>query len=220
MDIACSTCHNRSDINNSFFIPGVSHQPGAADVDGAFFNPNFNDIRSDSLDIPTLRGLRLTGPYGRDGRFASLREFTRNVIVNEFGGDEPTPFMLDALVAYQLEFDWQPNSQLNPDGTLNNNASNAALRGEVLFNTPYKGMGNRACSTCHIPSANFIDRLPHDIGTGTRSSEFARDSSTALKGNVTSSPASHVVIVSSSSTCEKPQLRNGPSKLSSHGCVT
>lgn len=176
LNISCSTCHNRSDINNSFFIPGVSHQPGAADVDGAFFNPNFNDIRSDSLDIPTLRGIRFTGPYGRDGRFASLREFTRNVIVSEFGGEEPTPFMLDALVAYQLEFDWQPNSQLNPDGTLNNNASNAALRGEVLFNTPYEGMGNRACSTCHIPSANFIDRLPHDIGTGTRSSEFARDS--------------------------------------------
>ena len=176
LGVACSTCHNRGDINNSFFIPGVSHQPGAADVDGAFFNPNFNDIRSDSLDIPSLRGARFTGPYGRDGRFASLREFTRNVIVNEFGGDEPTPFMLDALVAYQLEFDWQPNSLLNPDGTLNRNASEAALRGEVIFNTEYEGMGGRACSTCHIPSANFLDRLPHDIGSGNRSSEFARDS--------------------------------------------
>lgn len=175
LGITCSTCHNRSDINQSFFIPGVSHQPGAADVDGAFFNPNFNDIRSDSLDIPTLRGLRFTAPYGRDGRFASLRDFTRNVIVNEFGGEEPTPFMLDALVAYQLEFDWQPNSQLNPDGTLNRNASAAARRGEVLFNTSYEGMGNRSCSTCHIPSANFIDRLPHDIGSGERASEFARD---------------------------------------------
>ena len=176
LGITCSTCHNRSDINNSFFIPGVSHQPGAADVDGAFFNPNFNDIRSDSLDIPTLRGIRFTGPYGRDGRFGSLREFTRNVIVNEFGGEEPTPFMLDALVAYQLEFDWQPNSLLNPDGTLNESASASALRGEELFNTPFAGMGDRACSTCHIPSANFLDRLPHDIGTGNRSSQFARDS--------------------------------------------
>ncbi len=60
--IACSTCHNRSDINQRFFIPGASHQPGAVDVDGAFFNPMFNDRRADPIDIPSLRGLRFTGP--------------------------------------------------------------------------------------------------------------------------------------------------------------
>lgn len=176
MGITCSMCHNRSDINQDFFIPGVSHQRGAADVDGGFFNPIFNDQRSDSLDIPSLRGIRFTGPYGRDGRFGSLRDFTRNVIVNEFAGKEPTPFMLDALVAYMLEFDWQPNSLLNKDGTLNENAPEAALRGEILFNTSFDGMGRRSCSTCHIASANFIDRLSHDIGSGNPASEFARDS--------------------------------------------
>jgi len=175
LGVTCSTCHNRSDINASFFIPGVSHQPGAADVDGAFFNPFFNDQRSDSLDIPSLRGLRFTAPYGRDGRFESLREFARNVIVNEFGGPEPTPFMLDALVAYLLEFDWQPNSLLNKDGTLTQTASEAAQRGELLFNTPYENMGNRACSTCHIPSANFVDRQRHDIGSAEPSEPFALD---------------------------------------------
>ena len=91
LSVTCSTCHNRSDINRSLFIPGISHQAGAVDVDGEFFNPRFNDRRNDSIDIPSLRGLRFTGPYGRDGRFASLREFTRNVIVNEFAGGEPTP---------------------------------------------------------------------------------------------------------------------------------
>ena len=91
LGVACSTCHNRSDINQRFFIPGVSHQPGAADVDGAFFNPMFNDRRTDPIDIPSLRGLRFTGPYGRDGRFASLRDFTRNVIVNEFAGESRRP---------------------------------------------------------------------------------------------------------------------------------
>ncbi|MEL7113156.1 MAG: cytochrome C, partial [Pseudomonadota bacterium] len=45
LGIACSTCHNRSDINQRLFIPGASHQPGAVDVDGAFFNPIFNDRR-------------------------------------------------------------------------------------------------------------------------------------------------------------------------------
>ena len=166
--ITCSTCHNRSDINKEFFIPGVSHQPGAADVDGSFFNAAFNDRRDDGIDMPSLRGIRLTGPYGRDGRFASLRDFTRNVIVNEFAGPEPTPFMLDALVAYILEFDFLPNSKLTDDGGLSESASDAARRGEAIFKRPYPEMDGKACASCHIPSANFIDRRAHNIGsTGT-----------------------------------------------------
>ncbi|MFQ5743480.1 MAG: cytochrome c peroxidase, partial [Acidobacteriota bacterium] len=176
LGLACSSCHNRSDINRRFFIPGISHQPGAVDVDGEFFNPRFNDHRADPLDIPSLRGIRFTAPYGRDGRFGSLREFSRNVIVNEFAGDEPTPLMLDALVTYMLEFDWLPSPYLNPDGTLNTKAPPAARRGQELFTRKFEVMGNRACSTCHLPSANFIDGLRHDIGSGEPASEGARDS--------------------------------------------
>ncbi|MFQ5961147.1 MAG: cytochrome c peroxidase [Candidatus Methylomirabilales bacterium] len=176
LGLTCSRCHPRSDINPAFVIPGVSPKPGAVDVDGHFFNPRFNDMRDDPLDIPTLRGIRFTAPYGRDGRFASLRDFVRNVIVNEFNGPEPTPLMLDALVTYMLEFDWLPSPYLNPDGTLNAKASQAAKRGEVLFKTKFKGMGGRACATCHVPSANFLDGLRHDIGSGDPASPNARDS--------------------------------------------
>ena len=165
LGVACSTCHNRSDINQSFFIPGISHQRGAIDVRGSYFNPLFSDRRGNSLDIPSLRGLRFTGPYGRDGRFASLRDFTRNVIVSEFGGAEPTPFMLDALVAYMLEFDFLPNSKLDRQGRLTNKASAAAKRGEILFAKPFNQMGGKSCATCHVPSANFLDRKAHNIGS-------------------------------------------------------
>jgi mono/diheme cytochrome c family protein len=176
LGLTCSRCHPRSDINPAFVIPGISPKPGAVDVDGHFFNPRFNDMRDDPLDIPTLRGIRFTAPYGRDGRFASLRDFGRNVIVNEFNGQEPTPLMLDALVTYMLEFDWLPSPTLNPDGTLNDKASQAAQRGQVLFNAPYQGMGGRSCATCHVPSANFLDGLRHDIGSGDPASPNARDS--------------------------------------------
>ena len=133
LGLACTTCHNGSDTNRSFYIPGISHQRGAIDVRGSFFNALFNDHRHNSVDIPSLRGLRFTGPYGRDGRFASLRDFIRNVIVGEFGGPEPSPFMLDALVAYMLEFDFLPNSKLNAQGQLTAKASAAATarRGAV-----------------------------------------------------------------------------------------
>ena len=165
LGITCSTCHNRSDINQRLFIPGASHQPGAIDVDGAFFNPIFNDRRDDPVDTPSLRGLRFTGPYGRDGRFASLRDFTRNVIVNEFGGVEPTPFMMDALVAYMLEFDFLPNSMLALNGSLTNAASEKARRGEAIFNRPFAGFGDRSCASCHVPDGNFLDRQTYDIGS-------------------------------------------------------
>jgi cytochrome c peroxidase len=175
LGIACSTCHNRSDINQAFFIPGISHQKGAIDVRGSHFNPLFNDRRRNSLDIPSLRGLRFTGPYGRDGRFGSLRDFVRNVIVSEFAGPEPTPFMLDALVAYMLEFDFLPNSKLDGQGRLTDKASAAARRGEKLFRKPFAQMDGKSCASCHVPSANFLDRRSHDIGSGKAGYEDARD---------------------------------------------
>jgi cytochrome c peroxidase len=165
LGVACSTCHNKGDINQRFFIPGVSHQPGAANVSGGFFNPHFNDHKQGSLDIPSLRGIRFTAPFGRDGRFTSLREFTRNVIVNEFGSEEPTPYMLDAMVAYLFEFDFLENSKIDKMGRPTDKAGEAIKRGEVLFNTPFASMGNMACASCHIPSANFVDGRRHNIGS-------------------------------------------------------
>ncbi|MGI9409264.1 MAG: cytochrome c peroxidase, partial [Hyphomicrobiaceae bacterium] len=175
LGLACATCHNGSDTNRSFYIPGISHQRGAIDVRGSFFNALFNDHRHNSVDIPSLRGLRFTGPYGRDGRFASLRDFIRNVIVGEFGGSEPSPFMLDALVAYMLEFDFLPNSKLNAQGQLTAKASAAARRGEALFRKPFEQMGGRSCATCHVPSASFLDRKSHNIGSALPGYGGARD---------------------------------------------
>lgn len=194
LGVACSSCHNRSDVNRDLFIPGASHVPGGVDVDGAFFNPIFNDRRDDPLDIPSMRGIRFTGPYGRDGRFASLREFTRNVIVNEFAGDEPTPFMLDALVAYMTEFDFLPNSYLTTGNQLSVSAPEAAQRGEEIFKRPFAGLDGMSCALCHQPSSNFLDRRSHDIGSaptaydGSRSGAF--DTPTLL-GTVYTAPYFH-----------------------------
>jgi cytochrome c peroxidase len=165
LGFACSTCHNRSDVNRDFFIPGLSHRAGGMDVDGAFFNPLFNDRTDDHLDTPSLRGIRFTGPYGRDGREASLRRFTRNVIVTEFAGKEPSPFQLDALVAYMRAFDFLPNPQIDRTGVLTDIASESAMRGEVLFNTPFDGLNGLACASCHTPDRNFRDGQTYDIGT-------------------------------------------------------
>ena len=111
----------------------------------------FNDRRRHSLDIPSLRGLRFTGPYGRDGRFGSLRDFTRNVIASEFAGPESTPFVPDALVAYLLEFDFLPNSKLDGQGRLTGKASPATIRGETLFRKPSPQLDGKFCAFLSYP---------------------------------------------------------------------
>ncbi|MBI1495434.1 cytochrome c peroxidase [Halocynthiibacter styelae] len=165
LGMACSTCHNRSDVNRDFFIPGLSSHAGGMDVDGSFFNSMFNDRTDDHLDTPSMRGIRFTAPYGRDGRESSLRRFTRNVIVTEFAGKEPTPFQLDALIAYMRQFDFLPNPKIDDAGRLTDLASEAAKRGEALFNTPFEGLNGRACATCHTPDRNFRDGMTYDIGS-------------------------------------------------------
>ncbi len=175
LGLACSSCHNRGDINRALFVPGLSRRKGGIDVDNGFFNPRGSDGRLDPLDIPSLRGIRFTAPYGRDGRIASLREFTRNVIVGEFGGPEPTPLMLDALAAYMNAFDFLPAPLLARDGSLNRRAGQEARRGEAIFNRPFAGMAGRSCATCHVPDGNFVDGRRHDIGSVAPSSPQARD---------------------------------------------
>jgi len=175
MAISCNTCHNKSITNPLFFIPGLSSRNGGLDVSSSFFAPHANNGIFDPLDIPDLRGIRFTAPYGRNGRFASLREFTRNVIVNEFNGPEPEPLLLDGMIAYMLEFDFLPNPLLEPDGSLSDAAPAAAKRGEELFLRPLAAMGGRSCATCHIPSDHFLDRRRHDIGSVAGASDDSRD---------------------------------------------
>ena len=175
LGLSCNTCHNKGVTNPQFFIPGISSVPGTVDVSNSFFSPHANNGLFDPLDIPDLRGIRFTAPYGRNGRFASLRDFTRNVIVNEFSGPEPDPDVVDGLVAYMLEINFLPNPYLDPNGALSEKASEAAHRGEKLFHKKFPGMQNLSCATCHVPETHFLDGRRHDIGTVPPAEAYGRD---------------------------------------------
>ncbi|MCH9649051.1 MAG: cytochrome C [Deltaproteobacteria bacterium] len=175
LGLSCNSCHNKSITNPKFFLPGLSSREGGLDVSNSFFAPHANNGHFDPVDIPDLRGLRFTAPYGRNGRFESLREFTRNVIVNEFNGAEPDPVLLDGLVAYMMEFDFLPNPALRPDGRLHTGASESTRRGEEIFYRPFEQMADRSCATCHVPSDHFLDRKRHDIGSVVGAAESSRD---------------------------------------------
>lgn len=99
-ELACESCHSGGHVNAGFFVPALSSRPGTVDVTHALFNPWREDHLANPIDIPSLRGAGERATFGREARIVSLREFIRRVVVEEFAGDEPQPWLLDALVAY------------------------------------------------------------------------------------------------------------------------
>jgi cytochrome c peroxidase len=164
--ISCGTCHVNGSGNARLYIPGLSTRPGTFDTTGDLFNPPADNGVLDAVTPPSLRGARVLGPYGHDGRFASLRDFVRNVIVSEFAGPEPSPAILDALVTYIDEIDFLPNPRLAAGGVLAPGASAAEQRGAALFRKPFPHQPALSCAACHVPSAAFVDHRQHDIGSG------------------------------------------------------
>lgn len=99
--LSCQACHANGFATTAFFIPGLSSKAGTIDVSHAFWNLRGEDGIDNPLEIPSLRGVKTKDRFGQDRRTASLRDFTRRVIVTEFSGAEPDALLLDALIAYQ-----------------------------------------------------------------------------------------------------------------------
>jgi cytochrome c peroxidase len=164
--ISCETCHVNGAGNARFFVPKMSTRPGNFDTTGPLFNPKADNAVLDPVRIPSLRGARYLAPYGADGRMASLRDFVHNVIVNEFAGPEPSPAILDAIVAYIHDIDFLPNPSVGPGGRLVGKINESERRGEALFSRPFPHDSGMSCAGCHIPSAAFVDHRQHDVGSG------------------------------------------------------
>ena len=164
--MSCGTCHVNGTGNPRLYIPGMSTRPGNFDTTGPLFNPKAHNGVLDPVRIPSLRGARFLAPYGNDGRIASLRDFVRNVVVNEFSGPEPSPTILDALVAYIEDIDFLDNPSLDSSGKLTEQSNAAERRGEAIFNRPFPHDATMSCATCHIPSSAFVDHKQHDVGSG------------------------------------------------------
>jgi cytochrome c peroxidase len=164
--MSCATCHQQGSNNAKLFIPGMSKRPGTFDVTNDLFNAKGDNGVFDPVTPPSLRGAKYLAPYAHDGRFPTLREFIRNAIVNEFAGPEPSAQVVDALETYIKEIAFLPNPKLGVGGLLTKEASDAARRGERLFNKPFPRDAAMSCAGCHRPDGAFVDHALHDVGTG------------------------------------------------------
>jgi cytochrome c peroxidase len=164
LGISCQSCHPNGAANPAFFLEGVSDRRGRVDLSTDFFRAGAGDAIANPVDIPSLRGGRFTGPYGHDGRIASLSEFVQAVVTGEFGGEPLPPRKLGALVRYVQDLDFLPNANLDERSHLTRRASDAARRGEAIFVRPTPAFGGGSCATCHDPSTFFRDGRVHRLG--------------------------------------------------------
>jgi len=162
--LSCQACHINGTVNPNLLIDGLSARPGGLDVTSSLFNAAANDGVFNHRDVPSLRGIRATAPYGRAGRFPTLQAFTQHVIVDEFGGTQPSARLLDALVAYQNRLQFGPNTRVAQGGELL--SEGASKRGEALFKRPFANRSELSCAACHRPERSFVDGKQHDVGTG------------------------------------------------------
>ncbi|MEH6402260.1 MAG: hypothetical protein V7750_02730 [Sneathiella sp.] len=103
--LSCNSCHPNGHVNTSFYISGLSSDPGTIDLTNDFWNAGQEDTIFNPIPIPSLRGVSKTAPYGRVLNLPSLAAFTSHVMIDEFGATPPKKTVLDALIDYmnQLE---------------------------------------------------------------------------------------------------------------------
>lgn len=124
--LSCASCHANGRGNPHFRFPGVSGEPGTADVTASLFSSHRGDGVFNPRPIPDLA--RDAPKVSRDPADPALRQFIRGLIVEEFDGLEPPPAALDGLTAYvrALRNDACP-AQLSEPRTLEGELGETAL---------------------------------------------------------------------------------------------
>lgn len=95
--LSCASCHVNGRDNPHFLLPSLSGAAGTADVTSSFFSAARGNALHDPVRIPDLAR---PGKISRAETDKALEQFIRNLIVEEFSGNEPTPAALSAVANY------------------------------------------------------------------------------------------------------------------------
>lgn len=98
MGLSCSSCHLNGRGNPDFFVFGVSDKPGRADVTSSLFSKVRGNGTFDPVVIPDI-AMR-DGRQIKDRSGAEFRAKVHGLVVEEFQGLEPPPYVFDAVIAY------------------------------------------------------------------------------------------------------------------------
>lgn len=98
--LSCASCHRNGRGNPDFVFPGLSAEPGTADVTASLMSSHRGDGRFNPKPIPDLAGPRSALKVSQDPADGKLEAFVRGLVVEEFDGPEPSAAVLEGLAAY------------------------------------------------------------------------------------------------------------------------
>src|SRR5215208_6984829 len=98
--LSCASCHRNGRTNPHFHFPGISGDPGTADVTASLMSEHRGDGVFNPKPIPDLGGDPAKFKVPRDPRRDDLERFVHGLITEEFDGPEPSPAALESVVAY------------------------------------------------------------------------------------------------------------------------
>ena len=98
--LSCASCHRNGRNNPHFHFPGISGDAGTADVTASIMSSHRGDGIFNPKTIPDLAADRGKLKISRDPTKGDLKQFIHGLITQEFDGPEPSPAVLDGIVAY------------------------------------------------------------------------------------------------------------------------
>jgi len=151
---SCHSCHYEGDTNSI-----------AMDT--------FNDGSARTFKtVLSLRNMTRTPPWTWHGWQQDLRAAMHKSLTDTMLGPEPTEDDVTALIAFLETLESPPNPYRQADGSL----SEAARRGEQLFNSEQAG-----CANCHS-GTYFTDGQVHDVGLGSKTDRYQGFNTPSLLG--------------------------------------
>lgn len=111
--LSCNSCHPSGHVNTGFHISGLSDESGSIDLSNRFWHKQSEDNIFNPIPIPSLRNVRNTAPYGINISLPTLVAFTRHVIMDEFGGPEPSNADMQALIGYMNLLEKQDSEDMS-----------------------------------------------------------------------------------------------------------
>lgn len=98
--LSCNACHRGGHGNPAFMFPGLSGDPGTADVTSSIMSSHRGDGVFNPRPIPDLSGPKSSLKIDQDPAKQNLERFIRGLVTQEFDGPEPTPATIAGLAAY------------------------------------------------------------------------------------------------------------------------
>lgn len=98
--LSCNACHRGGHANPGFVFPGLSGDPGTADVTSSVMSSHRGDGLFNPRPIPDLSGPKDRLKIDQAPGGGRLEGFIRGLVVEEFDGPEPSAATLDGLATY------------------------------------------------------------------------------------------------------------------------